>query len=159
MLQHPPATEQQESSYPAQQYGGYGYQPPSYTPAYQKPQYYQEYYGYYDQSKVERRAKVKEIKCPSYGYGYQQPKSQSYGYGYKSYQDEDVCFVGVDGYDACVADKGAAIFCLVPEKYGYEAGYNNYESYQSSYGYGYSPNTYYATYPGYQSSYYQKDIT
>jgi hypothetical protein len=153
LLQHPPPTEVQEVQ--QQSYGGYQ---PSYAPSYQKPQYYQEYYNYYDQSKIERRAKVKEIKCPSYGYGYQQPK-QSYGYGYTPYQDEDVCFVAVEGYDACVADKGAAIFCLVPEKYGYQAGYNNYESYQSSYGYGYTPNTYYASYPKYESSYYNNPIT
>lgn len=150
----------QEVSYPQPSYGGYGYNPPSYTPAYEKPHYYENYYGYTDYSKIERRAKVKEIKCPSYGYGYEAPKSQSYGYGYPAYQDEDVCFVGVYGYDACVADKGAAVFCLVPEHYGYESGYNNYDkSYGSSYQ-SYAPTTYYASYPAYdQSAYYKKDIT
>jgi len=69
--------------------------------------------------------------------------------------------VGVYGSDACVADKGAAIFCLVPEKYsGYDSGYNNYDnSYQSTYGYGYTPTPYSASYPPYDSSsYYQKSI-
>jgi hypothetical protein len=147
---------------PAPSYGGYNaqsYNPPSYSPSYQKPQYYNEYYQYYDQSKVERQAKVKEIKCPSYGYGASSSPAPQ-GYGYSAYKDEDVCFVGVEGYDACVADKGAAVFCLVPERQGYESGYGNYDnSYQSQYGYGYTPQTYYASYPQYEQSYYKQDIT
>ncbi|ODM94495.1 hypothetical protein Ocin01_12178 [Orchesella cincta] len=162
---HPAGQEVQEvyAPAPAPQYGGYGYPspqytPPTYTPVYKAP-YYQEYYQGYDQSKIPKKATVKEIKCPySSGYG---GNPQPQGYGYSSYQDEEVCFVGVYGSDACVADKGAAIFCLVPEKYsGYDAGYNNYDtSYQSTYGYGYQPTPYSASYPPYDSSsYYPKNI-
>lgn len=142
-------------------YSSYGYgSPPSYSPPAYKAAYYQEYYNYVDQSKIPRKATVKEIYCPpSYGgYGAAPQPSPSYGYGYSSYQDEEVCFVGVYGSDACVADKGAAIFCLVPEKYpSYESGYSNYEQ-SSSYGYGYNPSPYTATYPSYEQSYYKKDI-
>lgn len=143
-----------QQDYQQQSYG-YGYQP-SYTPTY-KSQYYQEYYQYYDQSKIPRKATVKEIKCPSYGYGYN-PPPPSYGYGYSSYHDEEVCFVGVYGSDACVADKGAAVFCLVPEHYNsYDAGYANYDQ-SYSYGYGYNPVPYTSTYPVYDQSYYKKDL-
>lgn len=68
---------------------------------------------------IQKRAKVKQVSCPS-----------SYGnnYGYSS----DTCFIGVNGYDACVAEQGAAVFCIVREEqsYGeYYSGYNNQDSY------------------------------
>jgi len=95
---------------PEESYGG------GYGKTYAKPKgYYNEYYQYEDKSKVQKRAMVKEVKCPK-EYGYQKP---AYG---NDYSDEDVCFVGVNGYDACVADRGSAVFCLVPERESYDAG-------------------------------------
>lgn len=136
---------------------GYGYQP-SYSPPSYKAQYYQEYYQYQDQSKIPRKATVKEIYCPpSYGGYNPQPAPASYGYGYSSYKDEEVCFVGVYGSDTCVADKGAAIFCIVPEHVYYEPPSYSY-GYQPSYSYGYNPAPYTATYPTYEQNYYKKDI-
>lgn len=74
---------------------------------------------------IQKRAKVKQVSCPSSYYGY--------NYAHSS----DVCFIGVNGYDACVAEQGAAVFCIVREEpsYGeYYSGYNNQDSYsQSSY--------------------------
>jgi len=73
-----------------------------------------------------------------------------------------MCFVGVDG-DACVADYGSAIICLVPEKENYDAGYSySYDS--PTYGYpspsyptpSYPTPSYSSSYP--QSSYYKEEI-
>ncbi|ODM94501.1 putative serine protease 46 [Orchesella cincta] len=81
--------------------------------------YYQQYYKGYDSSMIQKRAKVKQVPCP-----------YDYSSGYGSYSSSSqICFIGVDGYDACVAERGAAVFCTVQEKqnYGqYDSGYNNY---------------------------------
>ncbi|CAL8117874.1 unnamed protein product [Orchesella dallaii] len=87
--------------------------------------YYQEYYKGYDSSMIQKRAKVKQVSCPyeySGGYGYG-------GYSSSYSSSSQICFIGVDGYDACVAERGAAVFCIVQEKQGYgqyNSGYNNY---------------------------------
>jgi hypothetical protein len=139
---HPKPTHAEE--YQSNSYGGYGksYQQP-------EPKYYEEYYKGYDQSRIQRKAKVKEIKCPSYGYGSQQGSSNS------------VCYVGVEGHDTCVADKGAGVYCVVDEKYSsYESGYTYAENYQAPY----QPSAYPQAYPeqpsyGYeQPAYYKKEI-
>lgn len=65
---------------------------------------------------VQKRAKVKQVPCP-------------YSYG-----SSEICFIGIDGYDACVAEQGAAVFCVIQENdsYGsYSSGYSN--QYTSSY--------------------------
>lgn len=77
----------------------------------------------------------------------------------------------MDGYDACVADKGAAVFCLVSEHYpgkGYEAGSSytkgkdgyQYKPYQeedpAEYGGGYD---YGGPYKRYENEYHAKEIT
>jgi hypothetical protein len=65
------------------------------------------------------------VNCPKNYNKKKNPYSAS-GYG------ENVCFVGVDGYDSCVADMGAAVFCLVPENpavEGYDSGYSKPDSY------------------------------
>lgn len=110
--------------------------------------YKQESYESYDRSKIQRRAQVKEVECPSYG-----KQKSSYGGGYQYHSDDDVCFLGDDGYDPCVADKGAAIFCLVADKGGYDSGYSSgYTSYQKP--------AYSASYkePHYGSHYYDESI-
>ncbi|ODN03255.1 hypothetical protein Ocin01_03415 [Orchesella cincta] len=88
------------------------------TPAANQPPnpYQQQYYNILDNSKVPRKALVRQVQCPS---GYPSP-------GYLPY--DDVCFVGVVGYDACVADKGAAIFCVVGEDAEYDSGFANDQS-------------------------------
>jgi len=89
---------------------------------YEGPQYYQKYYRGYDKSFIQKRAKVKEVKCQDSSYYKGDDTSNS------------VCFVGVEGYDSCVADQGAAVFCVIPEKTyegggGYDAGYTRPKSY------------------------------
>jgi len=86
---------------------GYSYAAKDYNPYYS-----QDYYS--EQSKVPRRAQVKRVQ--SY---YQQQQ-----YGQQCYEEEQQ-WVGVYGWDACVADKGAAIVCLVNEHQGYY--YSSYE--------------------------------
>lgn len=88
--QHPPATVQQQ----------YGQQPP--------PPVNQQYYNNLDNSKVPRRALVREIQCPA---------------NRPSVGADDVCFVGVSGYDACVADQGTAILCVIDDNTEYESGF------------------------------------
>jgi hypothetical protein len=123
-----PTTELQNHQPP--QGSDYSYSPKDYNP------YSATYYP--EQSKIPRRAQVKRIQSYSYAppqYGYQQ-----------QCQDEEQQWIGVNGYDACVADKGSAIICIVNEHQGY-AGYQSYDS-SSSYGqttYQQPPN-----YPAYQ---------
>ena len=95
-------------------------------------------YSYYaEKSMIPRKAKVKRV--PSY--------SKSYDYG--TCKDEEQQWVGVDGFDACVADKGASIVCLVDEHVGYEY-----------YGSSYPPPAYssYSTAPSYPPYEYYKEI-
>jgi len=141
------STTLQNHPKPTPAYEGYGYKAESYTPAYPS----------YDQSKIPRFAKVKEVKCP-YEYSYGQQKSAG----------DEMCLVGVDGYDACVADIGAAVVCMVPE-HEYPSYYPTYEpaypsytppaytpeypSYTPTYTPAYTP-----SYPSYDQSYYKKEI-
>jgi hypothetical protein len=81
---------------------------------------------------------VKEIKCPyDYSYGQQQKSA-----------DDEMCLVGVDGFDACVADKGAAVICMVPE-HAYPSYYPTYEPAYPSY----TPPAYTPDYPSYTPTY------
>lgn len=125
-LKHPSAEKVKEYGYGGYYSDGYG----------SSSNYYQKYYKGYDSSMIQKRAKVKQVDCPS-SYG------NSYSYGYSS---TEVCFVGIDGYDACVAEQGAAVFCVIKENEnygGYDSGYNNpaygvnvgpaYESVDASY--------------------------
>ncbi|CAG7733426.1 unnamed protein product [Allacma fusca] len=84
----------------------------SYAPKDYNPYYSNEYYP--EKSKIPRKALVKQVQS------YYQSAS------YKDCQDEIQEWVGVEGWDACVADKGAAIVCIVDEKVGY--GYSSYET-------------------------------
>ncbi|CAL8106527.1 unnamed protein product [Orchesella dallaii] len=112
-----------QSSSPAPQYG-YGYQPP---------------YSYesYEYSRTPRRAKIHKV------YSYT-PQYSSYGYGYTPKVDtwEPEYY-----FDACHADLGSPIFCLVEGKY-------EEEQYYPAYPPTYNPPTYTPTYtPTYEPTY------
>ena len=107
---------------------GSSYAPNNYSP------YSFSYYR--EKSLIPRRAKVKRV--PSY--------SKTYAYG--QCKDEEEQWVGVEGFDACVADKGSAIVCRVDEHVNNDDLGSSYSS--PSYAQSYSPAPSYPPYEYYK---------